>query len=93
MSSAGGRDAPELAGGIADGPSGLAILSHQHGHHQKEGYDSCGQSRRRDHIFTEVAEFGGGFIPMLNNPPNAPAVPECAGGYANNTELASTRLI
>lgn len=45
------------------------------------------------HTFTEVAEFGGGFIPVLNNPPNAPTVPECAGGYANNARLASTRLI
>ena len=45
------------------------------------------------HTFTEVAKFGGGFIPVLNNPANAPAIPECAGGYANNTELASTRLI
>ena len=45
------------------------------------------------HTFTEVAEFGGGFIPELNNPPNAPAVPECAGGYVNNADLASMRLI
>ena len=45
------------------------------------------------HTFTEVAEFGGGFLPVLNNPPNTPAIPECAGGYANNTELASTRLL
>lgn len=45
------------------------------------------------HTFTEVAEFGGGFIPVLNNPPNAPAAPECAGGYTNNASLASTRLI
>lgn len=45
------------------------------------------------HTFTEVAEFGGGFLLPLNNPSNAPAVPECAGGYVNNAELASTRLI
>ncbi len=45
------------------------------------------------HTFTEVAEFGGGFLPVLNNPPNSPAIPECDGGYAKNTELASTRLI
>ena len=45
------------------------------------------------HTFTEVAEFGGGFLPVLNNPPNSPAIPECAGGYANNTELASTRVL
>ncbi len=45
------------------------------------------------HTFTEVAEFGGGFLPVLNNPPNSPAIQECAGGYANNTELASTRVL
>jgi len=45
------------------------------------------------HTFTEVAAYGGGFIPVLNNPPNSPAVPECDGGYANSAKLASTRLI
>ena len=44
------------------------------------------------HTFTEVAEFGGGFIPVLNDPPNSPAVPECAGGYTNSS-VASTRII
>jgi plastocyanin len=44
------------------------------------------------HTFTEVAEFGGGFIPGLNDPPNSPAVPECAGGYTN-ISVASTRII
>ena len=44
------------------------------------------------HTFTEVEEFGGGFIPGLNDPPNAPAVPECTVGYAN-ISVASTRLI
>jgi hypothetical protein len=45
------------------------------------------------HTFTEVAAYGGGFIPVLNNPPNSPAVPECDGGYAKNAKMASTRLI
>jgi plastocyanin len=44
------------------------------------------------HTFTEVEEFGGGFILALNDPPDAPAVPECAGGYTN-IGVASTRLI
>jgi plastocyanin len=44
------------------------------------------------HTFTEVAAFGGGFFPPLNNPANAPAVPECAVGYAN-LSVASTRII
>ena len=45
------------------------------------------------HTFTEVTKFGGGFIGALNNPPGAAAVPECAGGYAQNAALAATRLI
>jgi hypothetical protein len=45
------------------------------------------------HTFTEVSSYGGGFIPVLNNPANSPAVPECEGGYAKNAKLASTRLI
>jgi plastocyanin len=44
------------------------------------------------HTFTEVKEFGGGFLPVLNDPPNSPAVPECAVGYAN-ISVASTRVI
>ena len=34
------------------------------------------------HTFTEVARFGGGFIPQLNGPTASPA-PECAGGFSN----------
>lgn len=45
------------------------------------------------HTFTEVKEFGGGFIPVLNNPPNSPSVPECGSGYVNNPAMASTRVI
>jgi plastocyanin len=44
------------------------------------------------HTFTEVVDFGGGFIPALNNPPNSPAVPECLTGFAN-ISVASTRTI
>ena|SRR5262245_56457683 len=44
------------------------------------------------HTFTEVEEFGGGFVPVLNDPPNSPAVPECAVGFAN-ISVASTRII
>jgi plastocyanin len=44
------------------------------------------------HTFTEVKEFGGGFLPPLNDPPNSAAVPECAVGYAN-ISVASTRVI
>src|SRR5206468_2826573 len=32
------------------------------------------------HTFTEVHQFGGGFIPGLNN--NEVTVPECAGGFS-----------
>lgn len=42
------------------------------------------------HTFTEVAEFGGGFIAGLNN--GQPTVPECAGGFAN-VAVAKTRIL
>ena len=46
----------------------------------------------RRHTFTEVAAFGGGFVPPLNNPPFIQLpVPECAGGFANPA-VASTDL-
>ena len=35
------------------------------------------------HTFTEVKEFGGGFIPDLNH--GEPTVPECAGGFKNRS--------
>jgi hypothetical protein len=44
------------------------------------------------HTFTEVAAFGGGFIPPLNNPANSAPIPECAGGFTNPA-IAGTRLI
>jgi plastocyanin len=42
------------------------------------------------HTFTEVAQFGGGFIPGLNGGENT--VPECAGGFAN-VAVAKTRIL
>lgn len=42
------------------------------------------------HTFTEVKQFGGGFIPGLNN--GEAAVPECAGGF-NDVAVAKTRII
>ncbi|HWZ83739.1 MAG TPA: hypothetical protein VNW47_14000 [Terriglobales bacterium] len=42
------------------------------------------------HTFTEVAKFGGGFIPPLNN--GEATAPECAGGF-KNVAVARTRLI
>ncbi len=43
------------------------------------------------HTFTEVAEFGGGFIPGLNAP-GENMVPECAGGFSN-VAVARTRVL
>jgi plastocyanin len=40
------------------------------------------------HTFTEVAKFGGGFIPGLNAP-GENTVPECAGGFSK----AKTRIL
>lgn len=42
------------------------------------------------HTFTEVAQFGGGFIEPLNA--GEPTVPECAGGF-KNVAVARTRII
>jgi plastocyanin len=43
------------------------------------------------HTFTEVAHFGGGFIPGLNAP-HEETVPECAGGFSN-IAVARTRIL
>lgn len=43
------------------------------------------------HTFTEVAQFGGGFIPGLNAP-GEDTVPECAGGFSN-VAVAKTRIL
>jgi plastocyanin len=44
------------------------------------------------HTFTEVAKFGGGFVPGLNGPCSPPAVPECAGGF-KDVAVARTRIL
>jgi plastocyanin len=43
------------------------------------------------HTFTEVAHFGGGFVPMLNGP-GEETVPECSGGFSS-VAVARTRLL
>ena len=43
------------------------------------------------HTFTEVGQFGGGFIPLLNAP-GENMVPECANGFAN-VAVAKTRIL
>jgi plastocyanin len=42
------------------------------------------------HTFTEVAQFGGGFIPGLNG--GQATVPECAGGF-KRVAVARTRIL
>lgn len=42
------------------------------------------------HTFTEVAQFGGGFIPGLNA--GEATAPECAGGFSN-LAVAKTRIL
>ena len=43
------------------------------------------------HTFTEVTQFGGGFVPGLNAP-GEDTVPECAGGFSN-VAVARTRIL
>ena len=43
------------------------------------------------HTFTEVAQFGGGFIAGLNAP-GEEVVPECAGGFSS-VAVAKTRIL
>jgi hypothetical protein len=46
-----------------------------------------------NHTFTEVAQFGNGFIPALNNPTGATnTITECQGGFSNN-DVAATRVV
>ena len=46
-----------------------------------------------NHTFTEVAQFGNGFIPILNNPTNSTnTIAECKGGFSNNN-VAATRIV
>jgi plastocyanin len=58
----------------------------------KEGTDlSVVDQGGEPHTFTEVARFGGGFIPGLNTPGEDTA-PECVGGFAN-LAVARTRIL
>jgi len=43
------------------------------------------------HTFTEVAKFGGGFVPGLNGPGET-VVPECSGGFSR-VAVAKTRIL
>jgi plastocyanin len=43
------------------------------------------------HTFTEVAHFGGGFIPQLNGPGEL-TIPECSGGFGR-VAVAKTRIL
>lgn len=43
------------------------------------------------HTFTEVAHFGGGFVPPLNTADQT-VVPECVGGFSN-VAVARTRIL
>jgi hypothetical protein len=42
-----------------------------------------------DHTFTEVTEFGGGYVPALNEPLGLTPVKECDGGPSNPTVASS----
>ena len=42
------------------------------------------------HTFTEVSQFGGGFVTALNH--GEPTVPECEGGF-KNVAVAKTRIL
>jgi len=58
----------------------------------KEGTDvSVVDQGGEPHTFTEVAHFGGGFIPGLNAP-GEDTVPECNGGF-KNVAVAKTRIL
>lgn len=47
----------------------------------------------RRHTFTEVAQFGGGIVPSLNNPTGSRAVlPECGAAGALSSAAAATLL-
>src|SRR6266403_355159 len=43
------------------------------------------------HTFTEVAQFGGGFLPVINAPGES-TIPECSGGFSN-VAVAKTRIL
>jgi hypothetical protein len=44
------------------------------------------------HTFTEVKEFGNGFVPRLNLGRATSVIPECSGGF-KNVAVARTRIL
>ena len=44
------------------------------------------------HTFTEVKEFGNGFVPQLNPGSSTSVIPECSGGF-KNIAVARTRIL
>jgi plastocyanin len=44
------------------------------------------------HTFTEVKQFGNGFIPLLNPGSDTSVIPECTGGF-KNIAVARTRIL
>jgi hypothetical protein len=44
------------------------------------------------HTFTEVKEFGNGFVPQLNPGSATTVIPECSGGF-KNIAVARTRIL
>jgi len=44
------------------------------------------------HTFTEVKEFGNGFVPQLNPGSATSVIPECSGGF-KNVAVARTRIL
>jgi plastocyanin len=44
------------------------------------------------HTFTEVKEFGNGFVPQLNPGSAMSVIPECSGGF-KNVAVAKTRIL
>jgi plastocyanin len=58
---------------------------------KKGGLVSVVDEGGEPHTFTEVAQFGGGFIPGLNAP-GEDTVPECSGGFSN-LAVAKTRIL
>ena len=44
------------------------------------------------HTFTEVKEFGNGFVPQLNPGSATSVIPECSGGF-KNIAVARTRIL
>jgi len=57
---------------------------------KKGGLVSVVDEGGEPHTFTEVKQFGGGFLPPLNG--GEATAPECAGGFAN-VAVAKTRVL